>query len=144
MSAVSTTRGAGSWTFMPTTMRDPAMPTLTEVKAGLVESAMDAIISVDEDQRIVIFNQAAEAVFGWPRGEALGRPLDELIPGRFRGGHRELVRRFGESGETTRRMGRTRVVMGLRRNGEEFPIEASISQTLDQGKRFYTVILRDV
>jgi PAS domain S-box-containing protein len=111
---------------------------------GILDSAMDAIITVDEAQHIVIFNAAAEQVFRCPRDQALGAPLDWFIPERFRTGHRELVQRFGESAESSRRMGHARVVMGLRRNGEEFPIEASISHVSEGGQRFYTVILRDV
>lgn len=111
---------------------------------GILDSAMDAIITVDEDQHIVLFNAAAEAVFACPRHEAVGAPLDWFIPERYRAGHRELVRRFGDSAETSRRMGSARIVTGLRRNGEEFPIEASISHATDRGQRFYTVILRDV
>jgi PAS domain S-box-containing protein len=111
---------------------------------GILDSAMDAIITVDESQHIVLFNAAAEAVFACPRDQAVGAPLDWFIPERFRAGHRELVRRFGDSVETSRRMGHARVVMGLRRNGEEFPIEASISHTSEGGQRFFTVILRDV
>ncbi len=111
---------------------------------GILDSAMDAIITVDERQVIVLFNHAAEEVFRCPRGEAVGAPLDGFIPQRFRAGHRELAASFGESGGTSRRMGRARVVQGLRRTGEEFPIEASISQLTEHGQRFYTVILRDV
>ncbi|HET7731029.1 MAG TPA: PAS domain S-box protein [Usitatibacter sp.] len=111
---------------------------------GVLDSAMDAIITVDERQHIVLFNKAAEEVFRCSRDEAVGAPLDWFIPERYRGGHRELVRRFGEGSATSRRMGHARVVMGLRRNGEEFPIEASISQVQEGGQRLYTVILRDV
>ena len=111
---------------------------------GILDSAMDAIITVDGRQHVVLFNHAAEAVFGCPRHEAIGAPLDGFIPERFRGGHRELVRHFGESGDSSRRMGRARVVMGQRRNGEEFPIEASISQVSEGGQPLFTVILRDV
>jgi PAS domain S-box-containing protein len=111
---------------------------------GILDSAMDAIITVDEAQNIVIFNSAAETVFDCPRDQALGAPLDLFIPERFRHGHRDLVRHFGEHGEAARRMGRARVVTGLRRNGEEFPIEASISYVRERGQLFHTVILRDV
>ncbi len=111
---------------------------------GILDSAMDAIITIDERQNVVLFNQAAEQVFGWPRDEAIGAPLEGFIPRRFHAGHRELVRNFGTSGDTSRRMGRARVVMGLRRNGEEFPIEASISHVGEGGQHLYTVILRDV
>jgi PAS domain S-box-containing protein len=111
---------------------------------GILDSAMDAIITVDDRQHIVLFNAAAETVFRCPREQAMGAPLDWFIPARFREGHRDLVLRFGESVETSRRMGHARVVMGLRRDGEEFPIEASISHTAEDGQKFYTVILRDV
>jgi len=112
--------------------------------AGIIDSAMDAVITVDERQSIVLFNRAAEQVFGLPRAQALGMPLTELIPQRFRGAHSGHVRNFGERGGANRRMGGQRVVMGLRRNGDEFPLDASISQVALHGKRYYTVILRDV
>ncbi|HSJ98681.1 MAG TPA: PAS domain S-box protein [Myxococcota bacterium] len=111
---------------------------------GILESAMDAIITVDQRQHIVLFNKAAEAVFACSREEAVGAPLEWFIPERFRGDHHRLVEAFGAAGDTSRRMGSARVVMGLRRTGEEFPIEASISQVTEHGQRFYTVILRDV
>jgi len=111
---------------------------------GILDSAMDAIITVAEDQRVVLFNKAAEEVFRCPREEAIGAPLDWFIPQRFRANHRNLVRDFGATGASSRRMGHARVVMGLRRDGGEFPIEASISQVVEGGHRLYTVILRDV
>ena len=127
--------------------RRAAVTALTDAQArvaGIVESAMDAVITIDERQRVVLFNKAAEEVFLCRRDEAIGAPLDWFIPERFRAGHRTLVKDFGETGATSRRMGRARVVAGLRRNGEEFPIEASISQLVESGKRYFTVILRDV
>ena len=111
---------------------------------GILDSAMDAIITVDERQHIVLFNKAAEEVFGCGREDAIGAPLAWFIPERFRGTHVEHLRRFGEMATSSRRMGVQRIVMGLRRNGEEFPIDASISQVSEQGQRLYTVILRDV
>ena len=112
---------------------------------GILDSAMDAIITTDADQRVILFNNAAEAMFGWTRDQALGAPLASFIPERFRRAHGDHVARFGATGTTSRRMGGSlRVVTGLRRNGEEFPIDASISQIDESGTRFYTVILRDV
>ena len=111
---------------------------------GIVESAMDAIITVDEEERVVLFNNAAEVVFGWPRDEAIGQRLDAFIPARFRAEHHAHLRRFAQAGISSRRMGGSRIVSGLRRDGEEFPIDASISQIVEDGRRFFTVILRDV
>jgi len=111
---------------------------------GILESAMDAIITVDEAHRVVLFNAAAEQVFGVPQSEALGSPLDRFIPERYRAAHGQHMRQFGATGTSSRRMGHQRIVAGLRANGEEFPIDASISQITERGKHFYTVILRDV
>ena len=109
-----------------------------------LQSAMDALISVDEDQKIILFNQAAERMFRWSAGELVGRSMDCLIPERFRRTHGEHIRRFGQSGVTTRKMGALGMITGLRAGGEEFPIEASISQVGVEGKRYFTVILRDI
>ncbi|HEY3074170.1 MAG TPA: PAS domain-containing sensor histidine kinase [Burkholderiales bacterium] len=115
---------------------------------AIVDSAMDAIITVDGAQRIVLFNRAAEQVFGCRRDEALGAQLDRFIPQRFRPAHRGHIEHFGKTGVTSRRMGDVTTLWALRTNekneGEEFPIEASISQAGEAGERFYTVILRDI
>jgi PAS domain S-box-containing protein len=111
---------------------------------GLLDSAMDAIISVDDAQRIVMYNRAAEKLFGWSAEEVRGKPLDLLIPERYRGVHGQQVRRFGATGTTTRRMGDNTVLYALRKDGSEFPIDASISQLPTPEGKLYTVILRDV
>jgi PAS domain S-box-containing protein len=121
-----------------------AVRSLESRVADFVESAMDAIITVDASQNIVLFNGAAESMFGCRREEVIGTPLASFIPARLRSAHSDHVRRFGETGATSRRMGAQRIVTGLRRNGEEFPIDAAISQSSEGGARFYTVILRDV
>jgi len=111
---------------------------------GILDSAMDAVITVDEQQKIVLFNDAAQAMFGCPRDQAIGAPLAWFIPERFRQDHAAHVEQFGATGVIARRMGGARVVTGLRRNGEEFPIDASISQLREGDAKLYTVILRDV
>ena len=110
----------------------------------LVESAMDPIVTIDEAQRILAFNAAAERAFGWPREAALGKPVEMLLPERFRERHRAHIDAFAKTGTTSRRMGAQTVLAALRRSGEEFPIEASISQHLESGERRLTVILRDI
>src|SRR5438552_1613526 len=127
--------------------RQAATLALRNVEArvsDVVESAMDPIITVDQNQRIVAFNEAAERVFHWPRSAVLGEPLEKLLPDRYREVHRAHIEQFGRTGATSRRMGGQMVLMALRADGGEFPIEASISQLTEGGSRFYTVILRDI
>jgi hypothetical protein len=112
--------------------------------AAIVDSAMDAIITVDDAQNILLFNRAAEKLFRCSRDEALGTPLDRFIPERFRPAHRGHIEQFGRTGVTSRRMGDVTTLWALRADGEEFPIEASISQAAEGGRRLYTVILRDI
>src|ERR1039458_8060827 len=112
--------------------------------SSVIGSAMDAIVSVDAGQRITIFNEAAEKMFHCPAREALGQPLDRFIPARFREAHREHVAEFGRTGATSRAMGHLHPLAGLRADGEEFPIEASISHTEGGGPQRDTVILRDI
>lgn len=112
--------------------------------ASVIDSAMDAIITVDDRQRITIWNAAAERMFGCPASAARGQPLDSFIPLRYRDLHGDYIRAFGQTGATSRTMGTLQPLMGVRANGEEFPIEASISQVAIGGRHLYTVILRDI
>ena len=113
--------------------------------SGFFESAMDAIVAVDEQQNVVLFNAAAEKMFGCPQDQAIGAPLSRFIPDRFRSAHARHVEAFGATSTSSRRMaGGARVVAGLRCNGEEFPIDASISQHAEGKAKFFTVVLRDV
>ena len=111
------------------TIRDEIRLAQSEARLrGVLDSAMDAIITIDERQHIVLFNSAAEVMFGCSQQDAVGAPLNGFIPERFRAAHGEHVRSFGETPTASRRMGEQRIVTGLRRNGDEFPIDASISQ----------------
>jgi len=111
---------------------------------GILDSAMDAIITVDDAQRVVLFNAAAEAMFGYAQEEAIGLPLATFIPARYRASHAGHVKRFGGEAPLSRRMAEARIITGLRRNGEEFPIDAAISHLEEGDATYYTVILRDV
>ncbi len=114
--------------------------------AGIVSLSTDAIVSVDEEQRITLFNQGAQRVYGYSPEEVLEQPLDMLIPERFRGAHAGHLHAFGLSGTSARSMsqrGTTRII-GRRRGGEEFVAEVSISQLSLQGSHIYTAVVRDV
>jgi PAS domain S-box-containing protein len=112
--------------------------------ASILESAMDAVIAVDENQRVVLFNAAAEKMFGCPPGDAKESSIERFIPEKFRAGHAEHIRGFAETGVTNRAMGKLGAIWGVRSDGEEFPIEASISQAEAGGRKLFTVILRDI
>jgi PAS domain S-box-containing protein len=112
--------------------------------ASIVDGVEDAIISIDGEHRITLFNHGAEGLFGWPSAEALGQPLNMLLPAAVRERHGEAVRAFGTGPVKARRMGERSRVVGRRKDGSEFPAEASISKLeLPEGV-VYTVILRDV
>jgi PAS domain S-box-containing protein len=112
--------------------------------AGILDLALEAIISIDEAQRIVLFNKGAEQIFGYTPDEVLGQPLAILIPEKFRSLHGYNVAEFGLSAATARRMGERQEIYGRRKNGEEFPGEASISKLEVAGRRIFTVVLRDI
>lgn len=111
---------------------------------GILAIAADAIITVDESQRILHFNHGAEQLFGYAEREVLGEPLSRLLPARVREVHARHVDDFGRGAEVARRMGERRAIHGLKRDGSEFPAEASISRLDLPGSRLYTVVLRDI
>lgn len=111
---------------------------------GIYQSVGDGIITMDAQQRIVLFNAAAERIFGYTAAEMIGQPLSVLLPERFRSQHEENVRGFGASDQGSRVMGAYRLISGLRSGGVEFPVEASVSQSGDSPGKLFTVILRDI
>jgi PAS domain S-box-containing protein len=112
--------------------------------AGIVNSAMDAIISVNSAQQVVFFNAAAETMFLCPAADAMGQPIEKFIPERFREGHQRDVEGFGKTAVTSRSMRSRGALSGLRLDGAEFPIEAAISQVEVAGEKIFTVTLRDI
>ena len=112
--------------------------------AGILAISVDAIVSVDESQRIVLFNHGAETIFGYAADEVIGEPLTLLLPERYRERHVHQVAGFGRSEVSARRMGERGEIVGRRKNGEEFPAEASITRIEIEGRQVFTAVLRDV
>ena len=121
-----------------------ADPITDAVLAGIAVISADAIICINESQRITFFNEGAERIFGYRRDEALGQPVEMLIPQRYRSAHHDHVERFGRSPVQARRMGERSEISGVRKNGEEFPAEAAISHLGSGQNRVYSVVLRDI
>ena len=111
---------------------------------GIIASAMDAIITVDEKQQIVVFNKAAEEIFRCSAADVIGKSIDRFLPESLREIHRQHVLGFGQTGVSNRSMYAPRTIVAVRSNGEEFPVEASISQIRTSTENLYTVILRDI
>ena len=112
--------------------------------AGIVGSAMDAIIATDSEQNIVLFNTAAEKMFGCAAAEAIGTPVGRFLPERLHSEHKAHIRRFGESEGASLSLASRGILWGLRASGEEFPIETSISHLEANGHQLFTVVIRDV
>ncbi len=112
--------------------------------AAIIGSAMDAIITVDADARVVLFDRAAESMFLCPAADAIGQPLDRFIPERFRQARHGYMSALTRPQATSRPMERPATLFGLRTGGEEFPFEASISHVEVSGQNLFTFILRDI
>src|SRR6478672_2658154 len=112
--------------------------------SGILTIAADAIISVNESYRIILFNEGAEKIFRYSKAEVIGQPLEILIPAQFRAEHGNHIHRFSRSSAISREMAERQQILGLRKGGEEFPAEASISQLQLSGERIFTVVLRDI
>jgi PAS domain S-box-containing protein len=117
---------------------------LQPLYAEIVARSADAIISIDEEQRIILFNDSAETLFGYTRAEVLGQPLLVLIPDRYRADHPEHVRNFAASPVVMHSPGHQRPVPGLRKDGTEFIAEISFSKAKIGGEIVMTSMLHDI
>lgn len=111
---------------------------------GLVEAAGDAVIAIDADQHITLVNGQAEAMFGYRPGELIGRPLHQLIPARYHSIHSHQVDDFLTNVTAARTMASSLDLWGLRRDGDEFPIEVSIAHLEETDELAAVAIVRDV
>jgi two-component system, cell cycle sensor histidine kinase and response regulator CckA len=112
--------------------------------AAIINSAMDAIIALDADQRVALFNPAAERMFRCDSAEALGQPGGKFLPERFRKVYWSKIDKFSRSGETALAVSKDANLMGLRGDGEEFPLEASVSKLEVEGHKIILAIIRDI
>jgi PAS domain S-box-containing protein len=112
--------------------------------AAILDIAPEAIISIDEAQRIRLFNQGAEAIFGYRAEEILGKPLELLLPQRFRQMHDKYIETFKRVPEASRRMQNRGLISAVRKDASEFPAQASITKFDQAGETILTVMLQDI
>ncbi|HEY8061290.1 MAG TPA: PAS domain S-box protein, partial [Gemmatimonadales bacterium] len=152
MVALVVIAGAASWFLRRAAIRDlerraDADTRLRESEArfsGILSIAANAIITTDRRLRVIHFNRAAEAMFGYPAGEIIGAPLATLLPAAAAARHDQYMAEFGRSSEPARLMGARGDVAGRRRSGEEFPAEVSISKLPTSDGLLFTAVVRDV
>ena len=111
---------------------------------GILDIAEDAIVSIDKDHKITIFNKVAEKIFGYSAEEIFGQPLDILLPRSMSGNHSEKVRGFSKSKSGSKKMASSREVFGRKKDGSLFPVEVSISKLELANETIYTSIIRDI
>ena len=121
-----------------------ALRSANDLHQHTVDSVMDGIVAVDQSMAILLFNPAAERMFGRKASEVIGKPLDMLIPERQRAVHRNHVGRFSTTEAQTRSMAPQLNITGQRGDGSEFPIESTISRSMIGGKLQLTAVLRDI
>ncbi len=115
-----------------------------KVLSSVIGLAMDAVITLDAEQRILVFNYAAEAMFGCKAADVIGQHLDRFIPERFRHAHHSHLTAFGADASTSRRIGEPMEIVVRKSDGAEFPVDATISSAKVEGKVVHTAMLRDV
>lgn len=123
-------------------LRDESRAREEQLQAVL-DSVSTAVVTVDEDFRVILFNRAAETVFRAKASDMKGRSVNELLPERFRGNHEALMAGFARGTSSARAHGVDRELMARRLDGEEFPIEAAISRVRVADRLLMTIALRD-
>ncbi|WP_394999815.1 HWE histidine kinase domain-containing protein [Sphingomonas sp.] len=126
-------------------MEDAEETPLGPVADELLSLVADGVIATDERGSIILFNKSAEETFGYKAGEVLGKSIDILLPARFHSSHQVHIQKFSSSiSRLSRSMGGGRDVIGLKKSGEEFPIEAGLTRHDLAGRIILTVVLRDI
>lgn len=104
----------------------------------------DAIVSIDADQTISFWNRRAQELFGYSEEEALGKPLDLILPQKFANSHGDFVNSFLASTEASRLMGQRGEITGRTKSGREVPLEAAITKTMIEGQPVLSAQVRDI
>lgn len=112
--------------------------------AGILENSADGVVCVNQNLQITLFNQAAENMFGYKSEEVVGQPLDILVPERLRAIHHQHIARFDASPQRTLKMSNRKPVLGLRKDGTEFPMDAPLSRIEFDGEKVFTLAMRDI
>jgi PAS domain S-box-containing protein len=115
-----------------------------EFLLGILELSSEAIVVTDEAKLIMLFSAGAEAIFGYSSDEILGQPIERLIPTRFRSTHMRHVEQFSHGPTDSKTMHERVQLFALRKSGEEFPMEASLSKRQTPNGLFFTTIVRDI
>jgi len=110
----------------------------------VVDSTKEAMISIGEDGLIILFNPAAEEMFGRNKMEMIGKPLDSLMPKEYREKHRQYVNSYFATGKPNRAIGKLLELPGLRSDGKVFPMEISLSAGKLENKQFVIAVARDI
>jgi PAS domain S-box-containing protein len=110
----------------------------------VVDSTKEAMISIGEDGLIILFNPAAEEMFGRNKHEMIGKPLDSLMPRKYRGKHNQYVNSYFATGKPNRAIGKILELPGLRSDGNVFPMEISLSAGRLENKQFVVAVARDI
>lgn len=111
---------------------------------SVVDAAYDAIVTIDQSQRITLFNHAAEKLFGYDQADMIDQPLEALLPEAYRKGHGEYVHQFARSPVRSRQMDERNRVYGQHRDGTKIPVEIAISKINVDGLVEYTAVIRDI
>lgn len=115
-----------------------------DMLSGMFRISPEAIIVANSEGRVVIFSAGAEAIFGYAAHEIVGGPIERLMPERFRGDHGRHVARFAAGPCDSLQMAQRRPIRGLRKDGVEIPIEASLARIVAGGETLFTTIVRDL
>jgi PAS domain S-box-containing protein len=124
--------------------RTKELETATERVRTIIEIAPDAVITIDDNQMVTLFNPKAEEIFGYSGDEVLGQPLTMLMPEKSRSLHGNEVAKFGQEMISSRSMDNRREIMGKRKDGSIFPAEAGISKMEINGVEYFTTFFRDI